>query len=200
MSTDVFVAICAAGISAIAAGVAVWQALVAKRQARTAEDSALSARRQADAAEKQVQLMQRQIDGEEAERHDANGPRFKLGCGWLERDQGGAPRATLSLRHEAGLALSSVRVTVTGQYIEGVRPDPDEIAALPSLDLGESSAGAELTFCVGIDDRFVSPVQVAVHIESKARDSTSTWTRDLALSTEPRPEGLRSIRRRSVSS
>ncbi|MEU1516260.1 hypothetical protein ABZ490_29675 [Streptomyces sp. NPDC005811] len=196
MNTEVVVAIVSAGVSALAAGIAVWQALVAKGQARTAEDSALSARRQADAAEAQVQLMQRQIDGEEAERHDARGPIFKLIGHWIDEDQWGQRRAKFQLVQESGPALSSVSVTVSGDYVDGIRPDPDELAAQSSLNLGESSAGAVLQLCVGIEYQHVSPVQVAVRIDCAARDSDSTWTRDLADNVQQRPATMRTLRRR----
>ncbi|WP_329138136.1 hypothetical protein OG552_29700 [Streptomyces sp. NBC_01476] len=188
MSTEAVVAIAGAGVSAVAAGVAIWQALVAKEQARTAEDSALSARRQADAAEAQVQLMQRQIDGEEAERHDTKGPSFTFNDRRIDEDRWGQPRATVLLVQDSGPALSRVLVTASGQYVTGIRVDPDEMAAQPSLDFGGSSAGTALEICVGIEYRHVLPVQVTLRIDCTARGTGATWTRDVAGSVQRPPE------------
>ncbi|WP_148000702.1 hypothetical protein [Streptomyces sp. uw30] len=197
MNTQAVVAIAGAAVSAVAAGVAVWQAVLAKQQAQTAQDSALSARRQADAAEAQVQLMQRQIDGEERERHDTRGPIFTLvGNRWINEDGQGQLRATLRLLQKGGPALSSVKVTVSGNYVEGVRPDPNDLGVQPSLYLGASSADAQLEVCVGIEYRHVSPVQVSVRIDCVARDSASAWTRDLTANVETRPAAVRTLHRR----
>ncbi|CAM5322562.1 hypothetical protein SCHAM137S_02014 [Streptomyces chartreusis] len=140
--------------------------------------------------------MQRQIDGEEAERHAANGPVFALIGHWIEGDRQGQPRAKVRLVQRSGPALSSVLVTVSGNDVDGIRPDPEDMSVVSSLDLGESSAGAELEFCVGLEYQHVPPVQVAVRIDCQARDTAATWTRDLADSVTQRSAVTRTFRRR----
>jgi hypothetical protein len=64
------VAIIAAVIALVAAGVAWWQALSAKRQADAAEDSSQAAKRQADAAEQDLKLAQDQWAQQQRDRDE----------------------------------------------------------------------------------------------------------------------------------
>lgn len=50
------------------------------------------------------------------------------------------------------------------------------------MDLGPSSDGRKHGLWVGLEYEHVEPVTINVRIDSTARDSPVTWTRDLTLS------------------
>ncbi|MFF4276175.1 hypothetical protein [Streptomyces sp. NPDC001536] len=182
-------------ISAVAAGIAIWQARIAKRQAVLADDSATSAKRQAVAAEEQVQLMRRQLDGEEAERIEARRPEFTVEPGYVSLEDVNFPRGELTIKQVGGTALSSVAVTVSGDYVEGLRGElsrdeygGDSYARVPRLELGSMSVGTDAPIHVDLEYRHVTPIRVELELECVAREGGHTWTEHLVTRLDPRPE------------
>jgi hypothetical protein len=114
-------AIASAAISAAAAGIAIWQARIAKQQAVFAQDSAASAQRQAAAAEEQVEIMRMQLAGEESDRMDGRRSHFTVEPGYVSWEDVNFPRGELTIRQGSGVALSSVTVTASGDYVAGLR-------------------------------------------------------------------------------
>lgn len=146
----------------MAAGFAGWQATIARRQPRDAREGAAvaqtvadAARRQADAAEQQarsaeeqataagdhlraaeeqVRLLQRQLDAEEAGRHEARGPRFRIRRGWVDRHtQRGRVTARIYLEQTDGPGLDTVTATATGPVM---RDAENNTARCRSLAVG----------------------------------------------------------------
>ncbi|SOE31763.1 hypothetical protein SAMN05442782_8696 [Streptomyces sp. OK228] len=132
--------------------------------------------------------MQRQIEGEERDRLDADRPVFVAEHGEIGEDDYGQRRVGVRLIQDGGTALSSVRVTVSGTYVEGIRTDADSSGAVSSMDLGSSADGTVHRLWVGVEHEYVSPVTITFRIDSTARDTDATWTRDLALNASPLPD------------
>jgi hypothetical protein len=181
-----------AAISAIAAGIAVWQARIAKRQADLADDSAASAKRQAVAAEEQVQLMRRQLDGEETERVEARRPQFTVEPGYVSWEDVNFPRGELIIKQVGGAALSSVAVTVSGDYVEGLQDewssDEYSYARVSRLGLGSMSVGTETPIHIALEYRHVTPIRVELELECVSREGGHTWTEHRVTRLDQRPE------------
>ncbi|MFD5085008.1 hypothetical protein ACFWOG_20505 [Kitasatospora sp. NPDC058406] len=187
MNVEGWTAIGGAIISALGAATAIWQARLAKGQARTAEDSASSARRQATAAERQVQLMQRQIEAEEQDRLDAGKPDFRVENGEIAEDDNNQPCVGLRLTQVKGPALSTVRVSVQGNYVANIRRLRDEWGESRTLDLGESANGAALRAWIGLEYRHAELVEITIRVEATARDSGVSWSSEQVVAAKHLP-------------
>ena len=203
-------AIASAAISAVAAGIAIWQARIAESQADLAKDSADSAKRQAAAAEEQVEIMRMQLAGEEADRIDGQRPRFTIEPGYVSWEDVNFPRGELTIRQVGGVALSNVVVTVSGEYVSGLRGEPiyDEhseadYARVSRLELGSMSDGDDVSIHIDLEYEHVTPVRIELELECVAREGDYTWTvhrvAKLDRSPEPTPtlgpRGRRRFRR-----
>ncbi|MDX2682181.1 hypothetical protein [Streptomyces soliscabiei] len=181
MNGELITAIAAAVVSAGAAGVAVWQADIAKQ-------SAVSSRIQANAAQEQVALMRRQIEAEDADRHQAAGPQFVIDQAHTDtRDN--TPYGVLVLRQESGPPLASVRVTASGEGVEGLRGEyASDSDTYPETDLGPMAEGnGTRTVHVALD--YHRPeTTVLLHLECRARDTDSVWRRSISSNVAPVPE------------
>ncbi|MEV5842215.1 hypothetical protein AB0M32_09590 [Streptomyces sp. NPDC051985] len=194
MNGELITAIAAAVVSAGAAGVAVWQADIAKQ-------SAVSSRIQANAAQEQVALMRRQIEAEDADRHQAAGPQFVIDQAHTDtRDN--TPYGVLVLRQESGPPLASVRVTASGEGVEGLRgeyaSDSDTYRCAAETDLGPMAEGnGTRTVHVALD--YHQPeTTVLLHLECRARDTDSVWRRSISSNVAPVPEPPRRRASRSA--
>ena len=182
-------------ISAVAAGVAVWQARIAKRQAELADDSAASAKRQAVAAEAQVQIMRMQLAGEEADRIEARRPQFTVEPGYVSWEDVNVPRGELTIRQVGGVALSSVTVTASGDYVDGLRGErindeysERDFARVPRLELGSMSDGTDAPIHIDLEYRHVTPIRVELELVCVAREGGHTWTEHYVTRLDHRPE------------
>ncbi|MFD3484955.1 hypothetical protein [Streptomyces sp. NPDC058665] len=177
-------------ISAGAAGIAVWQARIAKRQAQFAEDSAASAQRQAAAAEEQVKLMGMQLAGEEADRVEARRPHFKVESGHVSWEDVNFPQGELVIKQDGGVALSSVMVTPSGNYVLGLRGERtygEGYARVQSLDLGSMSDGADAELYINLEYQHITPLRIELELKCLAREGGHRWTEHLFATLEELP-------------
>ncbi|MEV7535373.1 hypothetical protein [Streptomyces hydrogenans] len=184
MDGELITAIAAAGVSAGAAGIAVWQSRIAAR-------SAGSAKIQAKAAEEQVELMRRQLDAEDSERHQAAGPQFAVTAAHTDTHDSSFPYGVLVLRQESGPALASVRITASGTGVEGLRGqhhgEMGRYHHVHEIDLGSMAAGTGTKTVQVALDYDHQETTIILHMECRAHDGR-VWDRSVSSDVAPAPE------------
>ncbi|MFB6782706.1 hypothetical protein ACFCX0_36405 [Streptomyces sp. NPDC056352] len=183
-------------VSALAAGIAIWQALIAKRQAGLARSQAVSAtasaeaaQRQADAAEAQVvaaeaqvQIMRRQLDAEEAARIESRRPHFTPEISRVRDAGGNQPYAELTLTQTEGHALAQVTAHITGDYVQGLRQggvtnefDLYHVGREFTID-GMSKGSSPEKLYVHFEYRHSYPMKINIELQCTAREGSHEWT------------------------
>ncbi|MEU8024669.1 hypothetical protein AB0B88_20910 [Micromonospora haikouensis] len=195
------------GVAAVAAGIAVWQAVSAGRQAKSAQEQAASAKesaataeRQALAAEEQLALARQQYQSEQRARDEAEGPRFQVDQGV---DQVNGERfAEIPIKLLAGTHLDTVIISAAGQPdVRGFvrRVGGDEANARPSITLTNLAPGATHTVVLELEWNASSPVNVRLDFEChEGAGGTRTWNRSYSslLVDPPQPRSIvRRVRR-----
>ena len=150
--------------------------------------------------------MRMQLAGEEADRVEARRPNFRVEPGHVSWEDVNFPRGELVIKQVSGVALSSVTVTPSGDYVLGLRGErtygehDEGYARVPSLDLGSMSDGADAKLYVDLEYRHVIPLRVELELKCLAREGGHIWTEHLVTTLDeppasPRPLGPRDRRR-----
>ncbi|MFE5957031.1 MULTISPECIES: hypothetical protein [Streptomyces] len=185
MELEAGIALGAAVVSGVAAGVAVWQGRAASRSAKSAD-------RQAKAAEEQVQLMRRQLEREDDDRHIALQPDLQV-SGHLDREGRyvNEPRGLLTVSQKGGAALESVTVRASGAEVRGVylKTRSEEFTSTPEVELGAMTDGTEQSFGVAFDYNVMTPVRTELLFTCQERNGSGRWDvhRVVSLSELPPP-------------
>lgn len=193
MDGELVTAIVTAAIGAVATGYAARQAHIARGAARSAEaqvgvaqEQVRAAREQIAVAVEQVDLMRRQIEGEEEARKEARGPQFAVeSASYRTEPDLSEPRVLLVLKQTSGPALRSVRVSVIGEDVDGIRDLRNDGSSIQhtSSDIGAMASGGTTT--VHVDLRATpQETKILLHLECHAQGGAEVWQRALAQSVE----------------
>ncbi|WP_405842407.1 hypothetical protein OG528_29120 [Streptomyces platensis] len=198
-------------VSIVAGVIAIWQARLAKRQAAIAEGAAASAVVQARAAEEQVKIMRAQLAGEEFDRLEARRPKFTVEATSIrtERDTGNQHFYTeVVLTQTGGRPLSSLIVSASGEYVQGMRDGKESdsqlfpVARETTIEGMSEGSGPEKVY-VHFEYRHAAPVRVTLTLKGVERGTGHVWdneVRHVTVDREPqvptRPYSDRRLRGR----
>ncbi|UKD50794.1 hypothetical protein L3Q65_00430 (plasmid) [Amycolatopsis sp. FU40] len=187
----------AAGIAALAAGIAWWQTLQARGARRAAEEQAAEARGSRIAAEKQAEAAEEQVAIMRAERDGLDAPTFSVSAVNAHPEEANFFAIKVILAMEQGKALGSLAVKAAGErlhqnglhYAAAVGVTSDWSDELLFEDVRQ---GREIIFYMSADDGYVG-TSVNIDLECRERDGDRIWSSHYTrtIAEPPRKRGYR---------
>ncbi|WP_316769045.1 hypothetical protein [Streptomyces sasae] len=182
LGTSDWISMASAAIAAASLLYTRIQARAAKRANTTAE-AANRLSREANAvsaeanetAKQALGLAREQFDAERQAQHEAAGPKFEIES--AEKENVGEWFAHIKIRQVDGATLETARVTVSGEYVRGLRWSKHSDEWLPQpVDWDMPAPGTTFKLCVELEHEHVGPPNVGITLDCRAADGR-TWQR-----------------------